>query len=278
MCRLFGVLSNAPVDAARYLLHAPHSLFTQSFIDKKRKQKDGWGVGWIESGHPEILKSARPMVKDRAQVEEAARLATGHVVLGHVRWASNPLKLSRKELLGVHHSQPFAHGPLLFVHNGTLYIPNEVRAELGPWERYIRGRNDSEVLFYWLMKTVIRETGPWAQRVRNSVKGLDRIWKKHAARYRLYKHPYHGLNWVLTNGKLLLAFCYVDPGGFSKAKAFGNKKQPYYQMQIERHENGVVVASEPLTLGADWKPMEHGQLLIAERQKNKVSVETLAVL
>ena len=50
------------------------------------------------------------------------------------------------------HTQPFSFGRWLFAHNGTLFIPREVREALGPLGRPIKGNNDSEVLFYWLMK------------------------------------------------------------------------------------------------------------------------------
>jgi predicted glutamine amidotransferase len=55
-------------------------------------------------------------------------------------------------LIGLAHTQPFTYKNWLFAHNGTLLIQREVRAELGPLEKQIQGNNDSEVLFYWLMK------------------------------------------------------------------------------------------------------------------------------
>jgi predicted glutamine amidotransferase len=281
MCRLFGAISTRPVDVQDNLLYAPHSLFKQSNVDKKRKQGDGWGIGWFESGEPRIFKRPQALYRDKGRVTQAGRRAGGNVAVGHVRWASNPLKLPHGRLIGLVHTQPFQHGPWIFAHNGTLYLPREVKAQLGPWARWIRGNNDSEVLFYWLLKTVASASlSPrrWARRVRASLKTLNRIGKRHRASYPLYKFPYHGLNWVLTNGKMLAAFCFVDPRGFDKGKALGNRKQPYYQLQVKETPNSLTVASEPLDRSSHWHPMRHGQLLLAVPKAGRLIIKKERVL
>ena len=131
-------------------------------------------------------------------------------MIGHIRWASNPLKLPKHHLIGVDHSQPFSYQQWLFAHNGTLLIPKEVRAHLGSLSKQIRGNNDSEVLFYWLMKHLRQPLARGGaagivSAIRRSLKGIDAIWSECRKRYPLYKHPYHGLNWILTNGKILVA-------------------------------------------------------------------------
>src|SRR5260221_10485335 len=143
MCRLFGVLATQNLRADSFLRNAPGSLLALSRIDRKRPQGDGWGAGWFERGKPRLLKSPRPMFADKPLVRRAASRAKGKVLIGHVRWASNPLKLKRSELIGLRHSQPFSHGKWLFAHNGTLFIPKEVSAALGPWKKYLKGKNDS---------------------------------------------------------------------------------------------------------------------------------------
>ena len=256
-------------------MQAPQSLLVQSHIDKRHKQGDGWGVGWMSKGHPQLFRSPRPLYRDRKQLEQATRHAHGSLLVSHVRWASNPLKLPRHELIGLTHTQPFQHGPWLFVHNGTLYIPREVKSQLGPWAKYVKGKNDSEVLFYWLLRTVVHagRKKNWRSAIRDSFKELDKIWQRCKSHYPLFKYPYHGLNWVLTDGRLLLAFCYVDPRGWDKAKALCDRKQPYYQLQVQRTEHTIAVASEPLTFENNWQPMRHGQLLIAKRQGRHIAVQ-----
>ncbi len=264
MCRLFGAISTKPLNAGFLLQTAPQALLVQSGIDRKRKQGDGWGLGWFEKGRPRIFKSPRPIYQDTKNVARAVFQAGGTVLVGHVRWASNPLKLPKHQLIGAAHTQPFQHGQWLFAHNGTLYIPREVKAALGPWAKYVKGKNDSEVLFYWLMKTVVAK-GFSAKNIRQSLRDLETIWQTCKSRYPLYKYPYHGFNWALTNGQMLAAFCCVNPRGFDKAKALCRRAQPYYQLQGHHANDPVVVASEPLTLEKNWKPMKHGQWLMAQK-------------
>src|ERR1041384_1330476 len=173
MCRLFAAISQTSLNSM-YLLHdAPMSLYRQSRVDPKRKQRDGWGIEWIKGGKPKNIKSPGALYKETRALKRAAKRVQGRVIVGHVRWASNPLKLSRQELIGRAHTQPFAYRNWVFAHNGTLLIPTEVRAELGPLEKEVAGQNDSEVLFFWLMK---HWNGNVLQSVRKSLQNLDRVW------------------------------------------------------------------------------------------------------
>jgi predicted glutamine amidotransferase len=268
MCRLFAAISPDPLNPAFYWRTAPESLLRQSEVDRKRLQGDGWGTAWFNSGRPVVIKSARAVFKDTAQLARAERRSGGNILLGHVRWASNPMKLPKPELIGVRHSQPFADQGWSFVHNGTLLIPREVRAALpAQLAQRIHGNNDSEVLFYWLLHTVINGRGSWPERVRRSLAGIDAIFKRCRASYPLYKYGYHGLNWVLTNGKVLLAFCFVDRRGFDKARALGRPEQSYYDLQLQMTPRLVTIASQPLTPEDNWRSLGHGRLLIANLQR-----------
>jgi glutamine amidotransferase len=276
MCRLFATMANHPIDSHPLLSGAPQSLFKQSHVDKKRPQGDGWGVGWFERGRPHVFKSAKAMYRDKKNIAIAEKRANGKVVIGHVRWASNPLKLKRDELIGPTHTQPFVHGPWLFAHNGTLFIPKEVAAQLGPWKKYVKGKNDSEVLFYWLLKHVAPEPTP--ANVRWAIRGLHRIWESCKKSYPIHPYPFHGLNWVLTNGRTLVALCYADPRGFGRSKALCNKKECYYQLRKRVSSNYVWVASEPLDLEPGWQTFRHGELLMATRHGSRIVSHSTKVL
>jgi glutamine amidotransferase len=274
---MFGAISTTKVNAQNFLYNSVQSLLRQSDIDRRRKQGDGWGIGYFDGRQPKIFKSARPMYRDRPAVRRAAMAAKGKTLVGHVRWASNPLKLKRSALIGRAHTQPFTYRRWIFAHNGTLYIPKEVAAHLGPWKRHIRGKNDSEVLFYWLMKHFVRAQNP-AQAIRRSIRGIHRIWDKIKKSYPIHSYPYHGLNWVLTDGQTLLAFCYTDPSGFGKSKALCNRRERYYQLRRKITPGSVVVASEPLDQEAGWEGFRHGELLIAKRAGNRLQTRRMRVL
>src|SRR5690242_18728564 len=98
MCRLFGTLSTHPVSASYYLENAPQSLLVQSTADAKRKQGDGWGIGWFEENEPMVFKSPRAIYRDAEALKKAAQKTHGTALVGHIRWASNPLKLPKREL------------------------------------------------------------------------------------------------------------------------------------------------------------------------------------
>jgi predicted glutamine amidotransferase len=215
------------------------------------------------------------MFRELEQVKRAARRAKGRVLVGHVRWASNPLKLPKQRLIGPLHTQPFAFRRWIFAHNGTLLIPKEVRAQLGLFSKHVRGHNDSEVLFYWLMKHLegrrgVRPDGRHiVEAIRKSLRGIEAIWDTCREKYPLYKFPYHGLNWVLTNGKTLVAMAYVNPGGFGKAKALCCHSEPYYQLYMKRSPDGWMVASEPLDADPRWRPVPHGSIVVAGARGGK---------
>jgi predicted glutamine amidotransferase len=287
MCRLFAALGSSLPQPSYFVHKAPQSLLHQSAADKKRLQGDGWGVGWFKEGVPQVRKSPAAMYDDRALVQRATRQMSGSALLGHVRWASNPLKLGKSELIGLAHTQPFVYQNWIFAHNGTLFIPKEAAAALPrQWSSLVQGRNDSEVLFYWLMQFLypLLENNPSpsaevvAAFVRESLESLDDVWKSCRASYPLHKHPYHGMNILLTNGETLISWSLVDPDGFGKAKALCNPKQPYYQLQRQVTKKSVIIASEPLDPKKKWEPFKHGELLIANLHGNTLKLEINRIL
>jgi predicted glutamine amidotransferase len=262
---MFAALSCDPLVPSYFLTDAPYSLLRQSRIDPRRRQADGWGIGWFAYGDPQIEKSPKPVYSEISHLKRAAQKASGNALIGHVRWASNPLKLPKHELLGCAHTQPFTHGGWIFAHNGTLLIPREIETALGPWKKYVKGKNDSEILFYWLMKTAV----PHLRRdpvkaIQAGMHGIDLIWQKCRKSYPIHKFPYHGLNWVLTNGRELYAFCFCTPEGFDKNGALIDKKKPYYQLHMKSGRGHVIIASEPLDRDGEWEPFSHGQLITAK--------------
>ncbi len=284
MCRLLATLSVTPQKAAPLLYDLPNSLFQQSLADPRRLQSDGWGIGHIRGKVLKIYKSSRPLYQDRGALVHYTHSMKSRALVGHVRWASNPLRLPKTELIGLVHTQPFSYRSWIFAHNGTLYIPREARAALGDLGGLIKGNNDSEVLFYWLMQrlgTFLDAPRPalpnLAVAVRESLVELQTLWKKCRARYPLYRHPFHGVNWVLSNGRTLLAFCYVDPGGFGTSRALGRRSQPYYQLQRRTTRQGVLIASEPLDNDSGWKAFRHGELFMATRHATTLTTSAILV-
>jgi glutamine amidotransferase len=260
MCRFFAALATQPLPAGPYLTDLPHSLLRQSHLEPQRRQKDGWGIGYLDEEGPAILKSPRPIFRESRAFLRRAGEVRSHVLLGHIRAASNPLKIPRRQLIGLPHTQPFQHEDWLFVHNGTVNIPREVRKKLGKWGRHIKGRNDSEVLFYWVLKTVAYGRGTLAARVRRSVRELEKLGER----------PFYGLNWALTNGQILIALCYVGREGFGRLRALSGHGR-YWQMKAQTKEGQFVVTSEALE-GGKWRSFRHGEFVVVRRAGRRLRI------
>ncbi|HTT45670.1 MAG TPA: class II glutamine amidotransferase, partial [Thermoplasmata archaeon] len=153
MCRLFGLLSVQSGSAEPWLVRSDRSLLAQSNVDPERAQKDGWGIGWfLQGGHAHVVKGKEGAFStgEREHYLRTAAEARGTLILGHLRHASNPLKLPHEKLIALENSQPFENHTTLFAHNGAIPFPEETRPFLGVHEPKVKGVNDSEVLF-WLL-------------------------------------------------------------------------------------------------------------------------------
>jgi len=72
MCRLFGAISAAKMDAQNFLYTSRNRCCVKATSIARRKQGDGWGIGYFDHGQPKIIKSPRAMYRDRQAVRRAA--------------------------------------------------------------------------------------------------------------------------------------------------------------------------------------------------------------
>ena len=276
MCRLFGILSTKKrLDLSPDLLSSPCSFFAQSHADPQRKQKDGWGMAWRQSGAARVFKSGLPIYQERKKFTRLVRTIRSRSVLAHLRHASNPLGLKESLLIGPRHSQPFVWKQYSFVHNGCLNIPLEIKRDLGPLKSKVKGRNDSEVLFWLLMKHVRSSRGDVPKAFRNAVREVWKTWDDLDPKLKNMAAPYFGLNMILSDGKRLWALCKYDgvrPRLDSSLTEF--ERSPYYEMRYAVEKNRVRVASERTTPGGPWRRLRNGTLLEAKIADGKISVKT----
>ncbi|HEV2316044.1 MAG TPA: class II glutamine amidotransferase [Thermoplasmata archaeon] len=272
MCRLFGLLGDESSGAEEWLVASDRSLLAQSHASRATLQNDGWGVGWYDgSRRPRIERGTRGAYqpKERPLFARAAENARGPVVVGHLRRASNPMKLPRGQLIAPENSQPFSDGASLFIHNGEISLPRETRPHLGPLDAEVQGVNDSEVLF-WLFTKHLRASADPVRAYEATRRELAQVWEETG---RIKKRPYSGLNVVYAPGPdRIWAFCHWlgDHGG-----ALFAKDQPYYRMGYRATENSVIVGSEPFSsTDRAWEPLENGMFLMGERAGGAVRVRT----
>ena len=270
MCRLLGVLSVQAESAEPWLVRSDRSLLAQSNVNPERAQKDGWGVGWFtDGGRTRVEKGTGGAFQngERERYLKAAAEARSPLVLGHLRHASNPLKLPHERLIALENSQPFENHTSLFAHNGAIPFPRETRPFLGVHENAPRGVNDSEVLFWLLVRNTDETQDPLRGYVR-SVEDLVRIWQGLG---RPKVAPFSGLNLLYApSPEELWAFC-LWTGDHGAGLLDPSRR--YYEMTYQATSHRVVVGSEPFDAEpASWTPLPSGQYLHAVKAGERVDV------
>lgn len=271
MCRLFGLLSVRPVSAYKYLFGDPCSLFAQSRADPLRLQSDGWGIGFYRDGSLIVVKSDKPVYEERERFMELAENIKSNIIIAHIRRASNPRGLPRERLISIENSQPFYYENYVFAHNGTITIPDEIAEILGEWKMRIRGLNDSEVYFWYIIKELY-EGKNVVEALRSFERDLWRVWREVQGKYPGKTRPYIGLNMVLSDGRRLYAYCKYDERMDAMIPPLCYGSQPGMQMVYLADDERLIVSSERTNLEEDWKPIESGQLLTGYVQDNKITV------
>ncbi|HTT35862.1 MAG TPA: class II glutamine amidotransferase [Thermoplasmata archaeon] len=270
MCRLFGMLGNPGSPADPWLIATDRSLLAQSHASEAAAQRDGWGIAWfLPDGTVHVEKGTGGAFEEAEPFRRAARAARGPLVVGHLRKASNPMRLPRRRLLGRENAQPFAFDAYVFAHNGSIPFPRETRARLGPFESRVVGVNDSEVLFWLLVKHLEAGAEP-APAYAAAVAELKAVW---AERGMPAAGPYSGLNVLLARGPSeLWAFCHWSG---EHGRGLLDTSRPYYALAYAADARQVVVGSEPFdSTRRDWRSLSNGDFLVARADQGLVTVET----
>ncbi len=267
MCRITAAISARPAGARDLLCGGPKSLLAQAGAVRGRFQDDGWGIARFGArGGPAVTLSPRPARLERAAFEKAASGAS-RVVLAHLRDASNPGKLPRRRLLGRENTQPFSGEGLAFAHNGTLFIRDEVRSLLGGYAARVRGVNDSEVLFWQVVK--MRDAyGSLGTALEMALDEIRTVWVSCRAKYPGLEAPYRGLNMFLSDGRELAVLCHA-PGW--KKTALLTPAWRFGTIAWRTEKGRAVFSSEPAD-GGPWRRMKDGELACARLSGGKVEV------
>jgi len=268
------MLSVDTLNAGKYLVEDECSLFAQSRADPKRLQGDGWGIGYYLNGAPLLVKSPKPVYTELDRFVLVVKEAASKLIVAHIRRASNPRGLPREQIISIENSQPFMYGNHIFAHNGTVNIPDEVANCLDEWQGRLKGFNDSEVYFWYIMKEMEnRATFPGA--LQRFSETLSDLWQRNRHKYPDKKRPYIGLNTILSDGKRLYAYCKYEEEDESR-QSLCFRDQPALQMSYLIKPKSLIVSSEKTNREEDWKILRSGQLMVAEVSGRAVKVEIQA--
>ncbi len=273
MCRITAAISARPADARDLLYGGPKSLLEQAGAVPGRFQDDGWGIARFGGrGGPAVTLSPGPARLERRAFEKAAS-GPARAVLAHLRDASNPGKLPKRLLIGRENTQPFSAGGLAFAHNGTLFIKDEVRSLLGKYAARVKGVNDSEVLFWQVMK-MLDAYGSLTAALEMALDEIRTVWVSCRGRYPGLEAPYRGLNMFLSDGAELAVLCHAPAW---KKKALLTPGWGFGTIAWRREKGRAVFSSEPADAGR-WERMKDGEIASARASGTGVKITFRKVL
>ena len=216
MCRMFGLVVEAPVSTQYWMTDCPYPFRSWSDV-----HRHGWGIGWYEHGDPSLTKESLTAL-DSAQFALTSASAKSQLFMCHLR----------KATCGEHtekNTHPFNYGLWLFAHNGTidgLYFRSLLTK---PHQAALIGDADSEVYFHWLLQAMERE----------GVEGLRRGIRD------VREREFTALNFLLSDGHTLYAY-------WEQSRTAEPPHSDYYQLQYAVRSSGqtgirqVVICSERL--------------------------------
>jgi predicted glutamine amidotransferase len=265
MCRLFGSLSKDKNSCSYYIFESKYSLYEQAV---KEENLDGWGFGSYEDGKISfIAKSIQPLNKNLELAKSIVNSTNANLYLFFIRKASNPRNLKKELLLTIDATQPFSYDDILFAHNGTVYIPDELENELSNYKTFIKSLNDSEVYFASFIKFYKEDD--------NVIKALKKVENLMFNLFERTKsdrpYPFSSLNVMITKRNEIYAYNrYID----RLRKGLKDEEREYYRMVYFYDEEKLIIASEPLD-DDNWIEIGDGKFVKGFIEDNKVKVEIL---
>lgn len=264
MCRLFAQVANSPASARDFLVDSEYSLLRQANADAENPQTDGWGMAWFDgNGRAEVVKSGRPAPDERGRFAEIAAKARSGVVIGHIRAASKDIGVDDAR------AHPFADEGWVFAHNGTLFIREEVAAELGPRRARLKTDSDSEIYFQQFLKHLGVTKDPSAA-FEACIAENWRLWASAKARRPELKAPYSSLNAIASNGKGIHALCHAASKGLA-THGVCHADQPWSVMSFSIRGDRFILASEGID-GGKWERLTPPETISAVPAASGVDV------
>ncbi len=260
MCRLLGFRSSQP-SKIHYSLHdAENALVLQS-----KKHPDGWGVGYYVDDELHLVKSAHAAFAD-FNFPGITQAIVSKTIMCHVRQATVG---SKKTIANCH---PFKFGKWIFAHHGTIREFKKVKPLLLKEipltiKKNIQGLTDSEVACHLFITYLSQEVSdidhvskikPVKKALVKTIKKIDKIVKKVGASKK------SDLNFILTNGKLMLATCRGEKLYYTEHQGtMGVKKR-------DKSEKYFMICSEKFSKSDHWKKIPKNSLVMVN---NKVDFD-----
>jgi predicted glutamine amidotransferase len=251
-----------------FVFDSEKSIFNQSKFDAKRLQKDGWGTGYYSDSRAVISKSKMPVYDEKEKLLKSIDKVKSNLFMLHIRNASNPKKLNHRRLISVENSQPFSYKNIIFSHNGTLSIVDDIYLNLGKYSRYVKGVNDSEVLFWNFMKH-LDSYGDIKTALEMMRDEINTVWISVKNDHHDLGKPYRGLNVFVSDGKGVNALC--DFAMENESYSLMSRGWEYGSFAVKKFDGYSVISSEPTDTEAGWEKIKPLSIVSVSPQKIQIS-------
>lgn len=283
MCRLFGFRGLHATQLSFFLVNAENSMAKQSELDSREiPNHDGWGIGFYQYGKGYVQKRATCAKGDFNFMQLSDFIHTD-AMIAHVRDAT----VGQNSDYNAH---PFQYLNWIGAHNGTIasfdklkpFILEKIGHEIA---LNIKGTTDSETLFHLfvaiLSEKVVDITNPDVpvemalQALTETLNFLNDLRAKEGVQ------TSHKLNLMVTNGKIMLASCYGNTLFYTRRKECLDNDIKLYKddfslklnMQDDKHNESVVIASEIIENFDSWAQLKDGQVISVDKDLNTALYE-----
>ena len=233
------MLASEPTDARFWLLGASDSVLRQSY-----ENPDGTGLAHYISRRPVVEKHPIAAHQDREFAAEARQIRS-HLFVAHVRQATQGEPR-------LENTQPFAHGSLVFAHNGNIDGLEDLPLSLGPFE----GDTDSE-RYFALLRHHIRQSPDTLTGTRDAVSQI------------MKSCTYTSLNFLLADGDFFYALRLPGMEGLHvrrlEAEDFRGESSYGTRTESSHVNETILFASEEVDSAPSWKELTPGTLAVADR-------------
>lgn len=272
MCRMFFISSKTEISnqiLLYYTVESEKSIIKQSRYNEKRLQKDGWGIAYYSNNKLFVFKSPKPIYEEeKTLIEKLENIKTKNFLI-HIRKASNPRKIETTKLISHNNTQPFYLENILFSHNGTLNIVDEIYENLGKYKRYVKGLNDSEVLFWHFIKN-LEAYGDIEEALKAQRREIHTVWISVKKEYKKIQEPYTGLNIFVCNGYEFYALC--DFKLKNEPYSIMSENWEYGSYAIKKDSDIFIISSEPLD-NTKWEKIEYNSIIFFNIKNFKLEIK-----
>ncbi|MCJ1444990.1 MAG: hypothetical protein MMC23_005494 [Stictis urceolatum] len=296
MCRFLVYKGKDEILLSRLILEPAHSILTQSYdsrlrLDTRRPHNgDGFGVGYYTppalGPTPCIFTSTIPAWNCTNLARLASKTAS-QLVFAHVR-------ATTEGALSDSNCHPFAHGSLMFMHNGGIGAWRHIKRRLAGsvadrWFLGVQGSTDSEWAFALFLDRLQRlgvdpsreGAGGFGHAVLrramlDAIEAINVFIRELPEGVKRETDTRSLLNFAVTDGESVVCSRYVGSKTDEAASLYfssgtswmkGEKEGEFLMERRDRGADIVLVASEPLTFERDnWVTVPTNSTLTIHKQ------------